>query len=532
MRLTSFNIGLTVFVSLFVTQAVHAAYEQWEVIEFEFEAQHSQDFPFEVEMGAVFSHIDSVASMRVPGFYNGGNQWLIRFSPPEVGKWEMTTYSSLVELSGKSKTFEVVKSSNPEQKGPVMVDPANRQKFMYADGTPYFALAFELDWLFALDHDNADDIPRTREILGHVAANGFNQVVMNVYAYDVRWGKSEQMLPKHDFSKPNTFPFLGTNEEPNHSALNVEFFQRFDRVIEHLAERGIIAHLMIYVWNKKVNWPEPDSDEDNRYFDYVVKRYQAYPHLIWDVSKEALAYGRDDVSYIKRRVERLRKLDGHGRLVTVHDYLYCSTHPETVDFISVQDWRPNIHSVMWDTLKRYPRHPVFNIEHGGYERTDYRVFDGSYIDPIECLRRNYLCVFAGVYSTYYWQNSSWYNVITDLSSLPEDKQPRFDLYKHLAQLFSDYNFHELEPAQFAWLSYVLTNHEDTYLLYVPDDMIAINSDFHAILGKTVTYKWFDPLNGVYSDPETREMKVPWFSVQKPELMNGQFAVLIVEIAGS
>jgi len=40
------------------------------------------------------------------------------------------------------------------------------------------------------------------------------------------------------------------------------------------------------------------SAEDNRYFDYVIKRYQAFPNIIWDVSKEALDYGRCDIPYI------------------------------------------------------------------------------------------------------------------------------------------------------------------------------------------------------------------------------------------
>ena len=63
----------------------------------------------------------------------------------------------------------------------------------------------------------------------------------------------------------------------------MEFFQHFDRVMAELDNKNVAAHLMIYVWNKKVNWPKSRSAEDNRYFDYVVKRYQAYPNLIWDI---------------------------------------------------------------------------------------------------------------------------------------------------------------------------------------------------------------------------------------------------------
>ncbi len=117
-----------------------------------------------------------------------------------------------------------------------------------------------------------------------------------------------------------------------------------------------------------MNWPEPGSKEDNMYFDYVVKRYQAYPNLVWDISKEALAYGRDDLGYITERIDRLRKLDGHGRLVTVHDYGYCAKHPDKVDIISIQDWKANIYDATSRVVKRHPDKPVFNIEHGGYRK--------------------------------------------------------------------------------------------------------------------------------------------------------------------
>ncbi len=43
--------------------------------------------------------------------------------------------------------------------------------------------------------------------------------------------------------------------------------------------------------NKKVSWPEARSAEDNRHFDYVIKRYQAFSNIVWDISKEAAGFG-------------------------------------------------------------------------------------------------------------------------------------------------------------------------------------------------------------------------------------------------
>ena len=168
---------------------------------------------------------------------------------------------------------------------------------------------------------------------------------------------------------------------------------------------------MLYVWNKMVNWPQPESEADNRYFDYIIKRYQAFPNVIWDVSKEALNNKRCTEAYGLERIGRIRRLDAYHRLVSVHDYGFCVRNADAVDFISVQSWSSEIYNFMHNLHTSFPQKPVLNIEHGGYELSPYVVFPGDFIDPEICLRRNYQIQFAGVYSTYYWQGTSWNAII-------------------------------------------------------------------------------------------------------------------------
>ena len=241
-------------------------------------------------------------------------------------------------MDGIEKTIEV-SENNPDNPGPVQINSDNSRLFSYESGDPYHLLAFEADWLFALDYGDPE-LPKTRQLVSSIAENGFNQIVMNVYAFDATWEKDPDLLPEYNFAnRLDIFPFKGDNENPDYSGLNIDFFKHLDGVIELLAEKDIVSHLMIYVWNKKVNWPEADSPADNMYFDYVVKRYQAYPNIIWDISKEALGYGHTDMSYISNRIDRLKALDAYNRLVTVHDYGYCAAFPEKVDFISGQNFK-------------------------------------------------------------------------------------------------------------------------------------------------------------------------------------------------
>ena len=319
-------------------------------------------------------------------------------------------------MANKSGKVTVTPNTNAEKHGAVVI-PANDSKhFAYEDGTPYFLLAFECDWLFALDYHNETDLPKSKHLLNLLKQNGINQIVMNVYTHDVSWKKDDLLKshPEHEFGgSKDIFPFLGNNDKPDFSALNPGFFQKMDRTIALLADLNIDSHLMIYVWNKLVKWPDMYSDADNMYFDYVVKRYQAFPNVMFDISKEALFYGRADEKYILDRISRLRAQNHYNRLLSVHDFGFCKRNPDKVDFISTQDWSWDIYNQMSTATTMFKNKPVFNIEHGGYEESPYVTFTGSYTNAEVCLRRNYACLFAGTYSTYYWQGAAC--VITSYS---------------------------------------------------------------------------------------------------------------------
>jgi hypothetical protein len=500
--------------------------EQWRVRDLDFSVPDPPAHPFDVDFQADFRGPDGT-QLRVPGFYNGNRQYVIRFSAPSPGVWTYATVSTLKALSSRHGRVEAA-PAGPGRHGPVQIDRSAPQRFVYADGTRYFPLAFEADWLFALDATNPAAIPKTTSLVNYVTRYGFNQVVMNVFAYDISWKTDARPAPEFDFGRPALFPFGGSNDQPEHSTLNVDFFKRLDRVIACLDDRGAVAHLMIYVWNKKVSWPPAGSADDNRYFDYVVKRYQAYPNLIWDISKEALGYGHNDKDYITGRIERLRRLDAFGHLVTVHDYTYCDEFPDRVDFISIQTWATDLYRTMREVREKHPRQPVFNIEDGSYEAGPYRVFAGDYDRPEVCLERAYQTVFAGSYPTHYWQCAAWSVVIPDPSSLSAALQPRLAYYRHLADLVAKYRIAELRPATGLCSSgYCLADDsEKLFLCLVPGANSAISVTLPAGKGTRLQATWFDPFTGEFH-PEGTTAYQRWKTYDTRN--DGRMAVLIVEL---
>lgn len=488
---------------------------KWEVIDVVIETKTRLKNPFVADFGATFLH-ENGTIQKVPGFYNGNNQWVLRFSNSLQGTWKFTTYGEDKKLRNKKGTIIV----NPPKKGKhgAVTIKKNDKKFSYEDGSPYFLLAFECDWLYALDYHNNKSIPKTEHLLNLIQENGFNQVVMNVFSYDVRWKKDKELAkhPEHEFGAPkDIFPFLGNNENPDFSSLNVDFFKKFDRTISLMNDKEIVSHLMIYVWNKLVAWPEMYSEADNMYFDYVIKRYQAFPNMLWDISKEALYYGRADAKYIKERIERVRKLDSYNRLLTVHDYGFCNKNPETVDFISSQDWSHNIYNKMLDAHQKFTNKPVFNIEHGGYEKSPYVVFTGNYDNAEACLRRNYMCLFAGVYTTYYWQGTSWNAMIYNPFEQPKGVyKPKFEYFKHMNQLFRNIDFSQLEPMPHrnAGTYNLSTKDLSTVLLYIPKECHSMRSWIFRKDVKQRTFEWFNTLTGetqTYDGPVEGQYYNPW-----------------------
>ena len=128
--------------------------------------------PFDVSFGAVFTSPEK-KMLTVPGFYNDNHEFVIRFSASEKGEWSYQTFSSIPQLSGLKGSISVTGNSNPEMHGAVVINPDSPRKFVYEDGKPYFALAFELDWLFSLDYENAEGIPKTTKIIDAVKDNSF-----------------------------------------------------------------------------------------------------------------------------------------------------------------------------------------------------------------------------------------------------------------------------------------------------------------------------------------------------------------------
>ncbi len=375
-------------------------------------------------------------TLKVPGFFDGAAGWKVRFAPTAPGAWSYVTTSSIAALEGKQGSVQCVANANPLVHGKVMVDAAHPHYFKYEDGTPYVMMGFEADWLGLMDFGNAT-IPNAKSLIDMYTSRGFNQVLMNVFAYDTSWesGKTSNA----DFGPPAEFAWQGSNSNPDFTQMNPSFFASYDNVMQYLFEHGVVAHVMIKVYNKQVKWPAKGSAEDDLYFKYVLARYQAYPNLVWDFSKES--NNESDVAYKSGRIKLIHAQDAYQHPVSTHTdegyYANAASH-------GLLNFRTDQNQNNWYSTIIAHRNadawPVINSEYDYEIGNDGGRTYNNASDKLTCLKEACEVTLAGGHFAYYYTYHAW--DVVRVNEVPNG----LGYYKNLYAVISATKWSELSPA--------------------------------------------------------------------------------------
>ncbi len=430
----------TVFMAAGVSIALAADLKvsQWQPHDFSFSFSGGQGNPFQVPFAAELSGPGG-AKLKMSGFYDGDGTWKVRISPTALGEWSLVTQSSVPELNGQRASFTCIPNSLPHARGTLRVDPNHPYQFVFEDGSHPFEMGYECDWLWALDA-NDPRMTITKKFLDKIAANQFNFIVLNAFAQDTSWRKGK--TGDDDYGPPPLYPWEGTNEQPDFTRFNLAYWRHYDQLMDALNERGIVAHLLVKVYNKQVHWPANGSPEDDQYYRWLIARYAAYPNLIWDLAKEA-QYEKN-VDYKLGRFRFIRENDPYHRLLTIHD---DKAVYDRGAYDTVADFRSDQQHTQWrETMlahRKQKKWPVINTEFG-YEHGPNGLNDKTYShaqDPEEVCRRAWEVSVAGGFTTYYYTYTAW-DIIR-----PEDNPPGYAYFKNLARFFRGTAFWTLNPVE-------------------------------------------------------------------------------------
>jgi PelA/Pel-15E family pectate lyase len=429
----------------------------WRPIDFPYGYRGDLENPFRVQFSATVTRPDG-SQFEIPGFYEGDGLWKVRISSDVEGSWSLETHSDQPQLAGQRAEWTCLPNGNPRLHGKVLVDAQHPYHFIHEDGSRFFMLGYECDWLWSLDTQDPK-LETVNRFLDSLLRSGFNYVILNTFAQDTSWrpGKSGE----DDFGPPPMYAWEGTNEAPDHSRLNVDYWRHYDRVMQAMADRGIVAHVMLKVYNKKVNWPERASADDDLFFRSMVARYAAFPNVIWDFSKEA--HNEKDTDYKLGRLKLVRELDPYKHLITTHDDTAnydAGVFDDTNDFRCDQQHSDFREFILAQRKQR--SWPVANVEFGyeqGLKGPDDKTYRITHT-PEELVRRAWEISMAGGYTAYYYTYTAW-DVLR-----PDDQPLGYNYFHLLRQFIESTRYWELSPLDRVVSSgWVLGNPGLEYVVY-------------------------------------------------------------------
>ncbi|MDN4463138.1 DUF5605 domain-containing protein [Microbacterium aurantiacum] len=240
-------------------------------------------------------------TVTVPGFYDGGGRFRLRFMPDKQGEHVFVTSSNAISLDGISGSF-LVSEAEVGMHGPVRV--ADTFHFAYADGLRFRPIGTTA---YAWTHQGSEVEQRTLEAL---AAAPFTKVRMCVFPKSYLFNENE----------PELYPFEGSPAAGfDFSRPAPAYWAHLEERIDQLAGLGIEADLILFHGYDRWGFATMDPVADDRYVAYAVARLGAFANVWWSLANEydlLFTKGTDDW---ERLAEVIRHNDPYGHLLSIHN---------------------------------------------------------------------------------------------------------------------------------------------------------------------------------------------------------------------
>ena len=283
--------------------------KKWERFELSFSSKAAFANPYKEGQVSFIMKSPEGKTTLVPGFWDGGTTWKLRFSPAKLGTWSFQSLSKTEDLNGKNGTFECVKE-NEDRKGFIGVQPAyqNPRHFSYSNGEPFLPVPILGDiGEFASDMDSPiteknsqQDFARFQRQIDLLAAAGFNRLIGGFLIQDI---------------KPNRFPFADLKLE----ALDMSYFQWLDKRVAYCNSKGIVPDIGLGIADDSL-FQRYGSENLFRFWGYVLSRYAAFD-VVWNL------YERDGRELSQQTRKNLTELAELTRLYDPYRHIRTAITP-------------------------------------------------------------------------------------------------------------------------------------------------------------------------------------------------------------
>ncbi len=477
--------------------------------------------PFaDVDINATFTHEDGTV-IALPGFWNGENEWKVRFIAEKAGKWtyEVTcTDESNTSLcdSGIIEAKYVAPRNYLEEHGYVKLTKGMRY-LTYADGTPFFYLA-DTHWQMA-------DYERTSECNypGCNCGSQFKHLVddrvkKGFTAYQTYFDSAMS-----DGGGNKRVHFWWTDE--TYTKINPHAFnESMDIMIEYLAEVGLTTAIGFGVHIASMGAYQ-SAEPLKKFARYCVARYACYP-VMWLSGQEINNKNYDAFDAYRAASALVGEIDGYHRPNGAHMYPTFADAPMAKE-LDGDDWHQ-----MW----------YLQAGHGGFDALKRRVFYQGYyenekVKPFIETECQYEDIYCGGFNGHdasrigAWQavqsgsagftygvtgvwamrwnatdDNGWATYSPDPWYIGMDKPGSAEM-GYMRKFYEYVGWHKLTPSYnhefgaFEMRKHVSISHIDKdviiYYMFSPEDELGTflglkpNTRYQA--------RWFDPVNGKFID---------------------------------
>ncbi|MDN3496835.1 DUF4038 domain-containing protein [Planococcus sp. APC 4015] len=263
---------------------------------------------------------EDATEIVVPGFWDGGDRYLVRFAPEREGRWQWVSESESAPLAGQEGAFDVAGASGH---GPVR--PAHTFHFAHADGTPFRPVgATAYNWLH-------QDEPLFSETPAALAEAGFNKFRFMVFP----------QAGGHVEHFPTLLPFEKDADGGwDVSRPVVAFFRRLDDAVRLLGAHGIEADVLLLnsYDGGRFGLDGLTEEQDAAYLRYVAARLSAFPNVWWSLCNEFDILTDRPAERWDRLGSLLAAEDPHDHPRSIHNWMELHDHNQPwVTHASIQN---------------------------------------------------------------------------------------------------------------------------------------------------------------------------------------------------
>jgi Protein of unknown function (DUF4038)/Domain of unknown function (DUF5060) len=466
--------------------------------------------PFtDIEVGATFTP-QGGAPIKVDGFCDDqqGRCFRVRFCPsiPDTEyKFSLTTNAA----SGKDYTGSF-RTTRPRAMEPVVVNPEHPKHFRFAlSQKPFYHIGLTAYHLL----DPSNDDRQIEELLDYCVRYGFDKVRFLLTGYprdNDKRSKSEYKLDGDPWKLPNygappgeVNPLPAWLGKPHHydfTRFNVAYWQKADRAVQAMRDRGIVATCIMTI--EKQNLPREYgalTENEKRLYRYAVARLAAFANVWWDLGNEHNEYRKPD--WAPKMGALVKQWDPYDRLCSAHAYAdWMYDDQPWADFIITQQYG-TCSEVNAQVLKyRQIPKPYVNEEYG-YEGKLDKPGHGQNTDLVR--KCHWSIALAGGYATYgdWTAGTPFYTGQVGKGKAPAQ-------LRHLRETFESIPYSQMEPHNelVGHGAFCLAEKGHVYLVYLADRPQTILHVQSAAHGYTVT--WINPRTGEHlNSAQTRQESI-------------------------